>query len=968
VVHALRRSVLWLAVAMALGVPRPAAAQTFTLTINLVNNSTVNHVNVMDAATGSVLGRCLTLSASFSCPLRINAGTSVRLAAVATGAGNGAVPARLSAGTGPAAACELSSCAFTMTANASVTATFIADGSPMSSITTTIAGDALGRVVISGDPCDRTSLSGPQVCTGSYLTGSTVWLDAEARPATRFAGYSAGTGPAAECGNDLHCEMTLGDDATVTGTFVSMTSFAVSPFFAFGTVGDPPTVFQAIGTYTDSVSQPIQPGAGEWHTITAPPANDGNRAVAVIGGKIYAAGGDVSGLTYTNALHAYDPVGNAWTTLAPMPTTRSSLAGAAAGGQLYAIGGRSFDIGTSTQTVLSTVESYDPASNTWSTRASLPSPRQGLAAGVVNGIIYVVGGTDAGGTIVATVEAYNPATNTWTSRAPLPSPRTGAVVDVFDGILYAVGGRSAGGDVSTVEAYDPSTNTWTAKAPVPAPFAGFGAFVDGVLYFTGGGLATYAYDPVADAWSSRSRPGIAHVGGPSGVGLNGVFYLVGAFRVTDIGLTVHMPTAEAFTDSLRWSLLPLGVARIDQNGSVTPLKPGATGVVASVGSRLICDGSCGLYRVYGPSSLELNGPTNGSVLRAPITVIGWALNTTVPEAFGTGVNAVHVWAFPAGGGAAIFLGEATYGLSRPDVAAVFGSQFTNSGFSLTGGGLLAPGPYVLAVYGRNAITGLFDVVRTVNVTIAPPVTDPFIDLDTPREGFVVNSSFEVAGWALDAGAPTGTGVDTVQFYVFPNDGASPGVFMGTGTYGLSRPDVAAVFGDARFTNTGFHFSITGLGPGAYVLGVYGRSTVTGTFSVVKTIHFTVDATALMAVNPPVAESIITAPVFDVDGWSIDRTIESTALSGTGVDTLHVWAYPNPGSSAPPIFLGVATVGLSRPDVAALYGSRYGPSGFHLAVDRNALGLSNGVYNIVVHSHSTVTNTFNNATVVRVTLQ
>jgi hypothetical protein len=40
------------------------------------------------------------------------------------------------------------------------------------------------------------------------------------------------------------------------------------------------------------------------------------------------------------------------------------------------------------------------------------------------------------------------------------------------------------------------------------------------------------------------------------------------------------------------------------------------------------------------------------VLKSPFTVIGWALNTTVPG--GTGVNAVHVYAFPSGGGAGIF--------------------------------------------------------------------------------------------------------------------------------------------------------------------------------------------------------------------------------------------------------------------------------------------------------------------------
>jgi len=232
---------------------------------------------------------------------------------------------------------------------------------------------------------------------------------------------------------------------------------------------------------------------------------------------------------------------------------------------------------------------------------------------------------------------------------------------------------------------------------------------------------------------------------------------------------------------------------------------------------------------------------------------------------------------------------------------------------------------------------------------------------------VTTSAFEVGGWALDQGSPTGTGVDAVVFYVFPNDGASPGVYIGQGTYGLSRPDVGAIFGP-HFVNSGFHYSISGLGPGAFMLGVYARSTITGTFSIVKTIHFTVNATALMALNPPEAEAVITSNIFNVDGWSIDRSIESTAIPGSGVDTLHVYAYPNPGSGAPPVFLGVASVGLGRPDVAALYGSRYDTSGYHLGVDRIALGLAPGPYNIVVHSHSTVTGTFNNLAIVRVTLQ
>jgi hypothetical protein len=365
-----------------------------------------------------------------------------------------------------------------------------------------------------------------------------------------------------------------------------------------------------------------------------------------------------------------------------------------------------------------------------------------------------------------------------------------------------------------------------------------------------------------------------------------------------------------------------------------------------------------------PTQLAFNGPAAGSTVLAPFTTVGWGLNQGA--ATGTGVSAVHLYLGPTGG-VQSFFGVATYGTARPDVGAIFGPQFTNSGFTFTGGSGLVPGSYTLRAYAQNAMTGIFDGAQSVTFNVTRPTSKPFIDLDTPREGYVTTSAFEVGGWALDQGSPTGTGVDTVVFYVFPRGGADPGVYIGQGSYGLSRPDVGAIFG-SRFTTSGFHYTISGLGPGAFMLGVYARSTVTGTFSVVKTVHFTVNATALMALNPPVAEAVITTNIFNVDGWSIDRAIESTAMAGSGVDTLHVYAYPNPGSGAPPIFLGVATVGLGRPDVAALYGSRYDTSGYHLSVDRSARGLTTGPHIIVVFSHSTVTGAFNNAAVVRVTLQ
>jgi hypothetical protein len=273
--------------------------------------------------------------------------------------------------------------------------------------------------------------------------------------------------------------------------------------------------------------------------------------------------------------------------------------------------------------------------------------------------------------------------------------------------------------------------------------------------------------------------------------------------------------------------------------------------------------------------------------------------------------------------------------------------------------------YAVATDGLNAVGQYSSGPVKVSSLVAP--SNGFIALDTPSSGQTVTSAFEVGGWALDQAAPSGTGVDAVQFYVFPNAGAAAGVYIGTGSYGQTRTDVGSIFG-TQFNNSGFHFTITGMGPGNYVLGVYAHSTVTNAFSIVKTVPFTVNANALMSIDVPAAEMTITSPTFGVSGWAIDRAIEGISPSGTGVDTLHVYAYPNPGSGQPAIFLGVASVGIARSDVAGIYGPRYNNCGYVLQVDRAATGLTPGVYSIVPVAHSTASNSFNNLAVVRVTIQ
>ncbi len=196
-----------------------------------------------------------------------------------------------------------------------------------------------------------------------------------------------------------------------------------------------------------------------------------------------------------------------WSPRAPMPTPRSRLGVGVVNGVLYAVGGD----------YIGTVEAYDPVTNSWTTKARMPTPRPELGVGVVNGVLYAVGGD-----LIGTVEAYDPVANSWSTKAPMPTPRWGFSVGVVSGVLYTVGGDAVG----TVEAYDPATNSWTTRAALPTHEHGFGiGVVNGVLYAVGADhdyIGTVeAYDPVTNSWTTKAsmptpRSGVA-VGVVTGV-------------------------------------------------------------------------------------------------------------------------------------------------------------------------------------------------------------------------------------------------------------------------------------------------------------------------------------------------------------------------------------------------------------------------------------------------------------------
>ena len=172
-----------------------------------------------------------------------------------------------------------------------------------------------------------------------------------------------------------------------------------------------------------------------------------------------------------------------WTTKASMHHARSGPAVGVVNGILYAVGG---DNGTA---YFKKVESYDPATNTWRIKAHMPTPRSRLAAGVVNGRLDAVGGWKPFKGSLNTVEAYNPVTDTWILGASMPTARYGLAAGVINGRLYAVGGCCDNNFhlLGAVEAYDPVTNTWITEATMPTARYGLAAgVINGKLYAIGG--------------------------------------------------------------------------------------------------------------------------------------------------------------------------------------------------------------------------------------------------------------------------------------------------------------------------------------------------------------------------------------------------------------------------------------------------------------------------------------------------
>jgi N-acetylneuraminic acid mutarotase len=195
-----------------------------------------------------------------------------------------------------------------------------------------------------------------------------------------------------------------------------------------------------------------------------------------------------------------------WVEKDALNTGRQSFATATWNGKIYASSGYSY--GGSRPT---TTEEYDPITDTWVVKASIPVQRNGHRFVTVGDRIYAFGGEGPNsGSWTPTVYEYDPAGDSWTQKGNWTARNT-FVADAIDGKIYAAGGVAGyGGPESSTYEYDPSSDTWTQKAAMlTAVNTMTGASAGGKLYVFGGhnGSAyidlVQCYDPVSNTWEYK---------------------------------------------------------------------------------------------------------------------------------------------------------------------------------------------------------------------------------------------------------------------------------------------------------------------------------------------------------------------------------------------------------------------------------------------------------------------------------
>jgi len=222
-----------------------------------------------------------------------------------------------------------------------------------------------------------------------------------------------------------------------------------------------------------------------WELGPPLPQPNNHGMAASVNGKIYLIGGQTTAddPSFVDTVYELDPASGAWVEKARMPTARSAGVAIVHQGKIYVAGGRpprgnDFAV-------------YDPTTDSWQVLPDLPSQRNHITGAAINGRIHVVGGRLGPGLSPPTTvhEVFDPQTQTWTTAAGMVRASSGMNGVMARGCFHVWGGEEPAGMIPDHNYYDPRTDQWSGLSDMPIPVHGVygSAFIDGLVWVTGGG-------------------------------------------------------------------------------------------------------------------------------------------------------------------------------------------------------------------------------------------------------------------------------------------------------------------------------------------------------------------------------------------------------------------------------------------------------------------------------------------------
>ncbi|KAK2189253.1 hypothetical protein NP493_112g04000 [Ridgeia piscesae] len=200
-------------------------------------------------------------------------------------------------------------------------------------------------------------------------------------------------------------------------------------------------------------------------------------STAVVGGRLYAVGGQGNGSDVTQpadtrdnevipddvelvSAEEYDADADEWRPLPDMLKAVKRPAVASFSGCMWVIGGSVDSMGVRSTDV---VQVYDPTSGQWSYGTPLPEPLFCPGAVVVtDNRLYVYGGQRH------TVYRYEPRQQLWRALAVASQGHMEGGCVYWQGKLLLLGGKSDAGRTDIVEAYDVHNDSWSrCECPLP---------------------------------------------------------------------------------------------------------------------------------------------------------------------------------------------------------------------------------------------------------------------------------------------------------------------------------------------------------------------------------------------------------------------------------------------------------------------------------------------------------------------